>query len=426
MSTHQQALTGYQKFVLALLAFLQFTIVLDFMILSPLGAILLDQLHITTSRFGLVVSVYALSAGGSGLLAAGFADRFDRKRMLLFFYTGFLAGTFLCGIAPTYEFLLVARVVTGIFGGVIGSISFAIVADLFHYSMRGRVMGIIMTAFSASQILGLPVGLWLANHLGWHAPFLMIVGIGIPVAGIIALFLRPVTDHLHQAHQSNAFIHLITTVSRGRYLFAFAATTLLSTGGFMLMPFGSTFGVRNLGISLEDLPLVYMITGIVSMVAGPLTGRLSDAVGKYSVFVGGSIIMVSMVLYYTNLGVTPLAVVILVNCVLFVGISARMVSASALTSAVPDTHDRGAFMSVNSAVQQISGGIASFVAGLIVIETPAGPLQHYERLGYVVAAAALVSVALLFKLNLDLKRKHSHDHAHPVQAATQVPVAEKS
>lgn len=408
----KQELTGYQIFVLALLAFLQFTIVLDFMILSPLGALLLDQLHITTSQFGLVVSVYALSAGGSGLVAAVFADRFDRKRLLLFFYTGFLFGTLLCGIAPSYEFLLGARLITGIFGGVIGSISFAIVADLFHYSMRGRVMGIIMTAFSASQILGLPIGLWMANRFGWHAPFLMIVAIGIPVAVVMALRLKPVTEHLAAAAERDAVTHLIATVTRGRYLFAFAATALLSTGGFMLMPFGSTFSVRNLGLHLEDLPMVYTVTGMASIVAGPLSGRLSDSLGKYPVFLGGSVVMTGMVLYYTSLGVTPILYVILISSVLFVGISARMVSASALTSAVPETHDRGAFMSVNSSVQQISGGIASFAAGLIVVESPNGPLQHYERLGYVVTAAAIISAVLMYRLHIAHERRHAPGQVH--------------
>src|SRR5262245_61791248 len=163
--------TPYQKFVIAILAFLQFTIILDFMIVSPLGALLLPQLHITTRQFGLVVSVYALSAGVAGLLAAGFADKFDRKRLLLFFYAGFLLGTLLCGVAGNYTFLLVARIVTGVFGGVIGSIVMAIIADLFPFEVRGRVMGTVQTAFAASQVLGLPLGVFLSNHWGWHAPF---------------------------------------------------------------------------------------------------------------------------------------------------------------------------------------------------------------------------------------------------------------
>jgi predicted MFS family arabinose efflux permease len=186
----------YQKFVVAVLAFLQFTVVLDFMILSPLGAILMPTLNITPSQFGLVVSGYAFSAGASGLLAAGFADRFDRKKLLMFFYSGFILGTLFCGLAPSYEFLLAARIVTGLFGGVVGSISFAIITDLFPYDMRGRVMGIVQTSFAASQVMGLPFGLYLSNHWGWHAPFILIVIIGILAGVMIGLRLQPIRDHL--------------------------------------------------------------------------------------------------------------------------------------------------------------------------------------------------------------------------------------
>lgn len=157
----------YQKTVIAILTFLQFTIILDFMIMSPLGAIMMPALNITPSQFGVVVSVYAFSAGISGILSAGFADRFDRKRLLLFFYTGFLIGTLFCALAPNYHLMILARMVTGLFGGVIGPIVFAMVTDLFPYENRGRVMGFIQTAFASSQVLGIPLGLYVSNKWGW-------------------------------------------------------------------------------------------------------------------------------------------------------------------------------------------------------------------------------------------------------------------
>jgi predicted MFS family arabinose efflux permease len=167
----ERIFTRYQVFIIAILSILQFTVILDFMVLSPLGAMLLPTLHITTAQFGLVVSAYAFSAGASGILAAGFADNYDRKQLLVFFYAGFLVGTVFCALAPTYEFLLVARIVTGVFGGVIGSVGFAIISDLFRFEVRGRVMGFVQMSFAASQILGLPIGLLLANKFGWHSPF---------------------------------------------------------------------------------------------------------------------------------------------------------------------------------------------------------------------------------------------------------------
>jgi predicted MFS family arabinose efflux permease len=393
------AFSRYQKFMIAVLAFLQFTIILDFMILSPLGALLMRDLHVPASRFGLVVSAYAFSAGVSGLLAAGFADRFDRKRLLLFFYGGFMLGTLLCGVAPTYHFLLGARMVTGLFGGVIGSISLAIIADLFPLQMRGRVMGFVQTAFSASQVMGIPLGLLLSNRWGWHAPFLMIVGITAVVGVFIVAYVRPIDGHLKLQRDGSAFRHLAQTVSRRSYLNAFATTTLLVTGGFMLMPFGSAFTVNNIGIRMELLPVIYMVTGICSLVAGPLVGRLSDRLGKYGLFCAGSALSMVMVLIYTHLGRTPLSTIIIINVLLFVGITSRMISASALMSAVPDPASRGSFMAVNSSIQQFAGGIASAAAGLIVVTTAQGQLAHYDRLGYVVVVAMLLTMGMLYSIH---------------------------
>lgn len=389
----------YQVFVIAILAILQFSIVLDFMVLSPLGAQLIEELDISTRQFGWVVSAYAFSAGFSGILAAGFADRFDRKKLLLFFYTGFIVGTGLCGLAPDYHFLLGARIVTGLFGGVISAISFAIITDLFALEVRGRVMGFVQMAFSVSQIMGIPVGLYLANHWGWHAPFLMITGVSVLVGLAIMVYLKPIDAHLAHVTRENPFRHVQRTVSQSRYLKAFAATTLLATGGFMLMPFASAFSVYNLGISLEELPLVYLITGIASLIAGPLAGRLSDSIGKYKMFCIGTLLSIVLVLIYTNLGITPLWLVIVLNVIMFVGVSSRMISASALMTAVPEPQERGAFMSVNSSVQQVSGGIAAAVAGLIVVQTSSGVLEHYNTLGYVVVGAMLITIGMMYMIH---------------------------
>jgi predicted MFS family arabinose efflux permease len=401
----ERLFTSYQVFVIAILSLLQFTVILDFMVLSPLSAILMDKLHVTPSQFGLVVSAYAFSAGGAGLLTAGFADKFDRKKLLMFFYTGFIIGTILCAIAPTYPFLLGARIITGIFGGVIGSVSFAIITDLFKMEVRGRVMGFVQMAFAASQILGLPIGLLLATHFGWHAPFWMIAGAGTILGLIMAAKLKPVDQHLHLNIDRNAFHHLWATITRPDYAKAFFATTLLATGGFMLMPFGSAFSVNNLGITLQQLPLIYLITGCCSIVFGPLIGKLSDKIGKFNVFCIGSVVSIAMVLIYCHLGITPLWELIALNVVLFVGITSRMISSSALLTAVPDAKDRGAFMGMNSSVQQLSGGVASFVAGMIVVQNTSGKLEHYDTLGYVVTGSMILATAMMYYLNKRVQKK---------------------
>jgi predicted MFS family arabinose efflux permease len=398
-ATAEKVFTPYQILMIALLAILQFIIILDFMVLSPLGAILIPTLKITPAQFGLVVSAYAFSAGASGLLAAGFADKFDRKKFLLFFYFGFLIGTLLCAIAPTYELLLAARIVTGIFGGVIGSVSFAIITDLFKMEVRGRVMGFVQIAFGASQVLGLPIGLMLANRFEWHAPFWMIVIFGALLGVVMIVFMKPVTQHLAVTEKQNAFKHLYSNLSKEIHIRAFISTVLLSTGGFMLMPFGSAFSTNNLGLTLTQLPSLYLVTGLFGIAIGPLMGKLADTMGKFKLFAIGSIVSIAMVAIYTRLGITPLWVCMVLNVILFAGINARMISASALISAIPALPDRGAFMSINSSIQQISGGIASFVAGLIVIQSPSGILERYELLGYVVIGSMVIATALIYWLD---------------------------
>jgi predicted MFS family arabinose efflux permease len=401
----KKAFSSYDVFIIAILAIAQFTIVLDFMVLSPLGAILMPTLKITPAQFGMVVSAYAFSAGASGLLAAGFADRFDRKKLLIFFYIGFILGTLFCGLAPDYTTLLIARIVTGIFGGVIGSIGFAIVTDLFAMEVRGRVMGFTQMAFAASQVLGLPVGLYMANHWGWHSPFLMIVILSLIVAIVIIIYMRPINAHLAIQSDRNPFQHLVKTVSKPLYLKTYGATILLATGGFMLMPFGSAFSVNNLGLTLEQIPLLYMVTGICSMITSPLIGKISDKVGHYKVFVIGSLVSCVIVVIYCNLGITPLWVVMGISIFMFAAVFSRMVTSSALLSAIPNPVDRGAFMSVNSSVQQISGGVATFIAGLIVVQqTPTSALQNYDMLGYVVVGATLITIVFMYGIHLHVKK----------------------
>jgi predicted MFS family arabinose efflux permease len=381
----------YQSLLVALLALTQFTIILDFTIIAPLGAILMPSLHITAAQFGVAVSAYAFSAGISGILAAGFADRFDRKRLLIFLYVGFILGTLLCAVAQTYEMLLFGRILTGLFSGVIGSVVLAIIADLFPISMRGRVMGFVQTAFGASQVLGIPAALYLTNLWNWHACFAAIVALSLIVVAAIVVGMRPVTDHLRAERTESPFGHLIATLKQPRYTLPFAITTLLATGGYVLMPFTSTYVVRNLGIPMTQLPTIYLIAGLTAIAAGPIVGRVSDAIGKFPVFLFGTILSSIMVLIYVHLGHVPLITVIIVNVLQFIGLFSFIIPSQALMSAIPDANQRGSFNAVSASLQQLSGGLASVIAAAIIAENADGSLLHFDWLGYLVIASSVVS-----------------------------------
>ena len=408
-ATIENKFTRYQALVIVLIALTQFTVVLDFMVMSPLGDMLMKSMELNTKQFGLAVSVYAFSAGTSGLLTAGFADRFDRKKLLLFFYIGFIAGTLFCGLANSYVLLIAARIITGLFGGVIGSISMAIIADLFPLHQRGRAMGFIQMGFGASQVLGIPISLYIANHWGWQSPFLMIVGLATIIWTSVMLQMRPITKHLELKTEKTAIKHLWHTLRLRDYRTGFLLTALLSIGGFMMMPWGSAFAVNNLHVSYEQLPLLFMASGIAALIIMPLIGKLSDKIDKAKLFTVAALSMMVIIVIYTNLTPVPFYLIITLNILMMTAIMSRIVPAMALVSALPKMQDRGAFMSINSSLQQIAGGIAAAVGGMIVVQkTKTSPLQHYDTLGYVIVVIIILNIIQLYRVSNMIKaRKHT-------------------
>ena len=299
--TSNSKFTPYQKIVILILALTQFTVVLDFMVMSPLGDLLKKSMNLSPSQFSIVVASYAISAFASGILTAGFADKFDRKKLLMFFYIGFILGTYLCGMVETYPMLIGARIVTGVFGGVMSSISMAIVADLFSVQQRGRVMGFMQMGFGSSQVLGIPISLWIANAFGWQSPFFFIVGLSLIILVVIIFYLKPVVEHLKVPNSENAFTHLLHTFKPRNYRIGFMATALMSIGGYMIMPWGSVFAINNLNVTAEQLPLLFMISGIATLIIMPIIGKLSDIMDKFNLFVIASAWMIVVILIYTKL-----------------------------------------------------------------------------------------------------------------------------
>ncbi|NIG54384.1 MFS transporter [Chitinophaga sp. Cy-1792] len=407
--------SGEQKLIVLMLALTQFTVVLDFMVLSPLGDMLMKSMQIKPDHFGIVVAAYAFSAGASGLLTAGFADKFDRKKLLIFFYAGFMLGTLCCGLSTNYPMLVASRTITGIFGGVIGSISMAIVTDLFPLEQRGRVIGFAQMGFGASQVLGIPVSLYIANRWGWESPFFMVVILAAIIMGMIVFKLPPVTAHLKLQHDRSIVQHLLNTVKKKDYRIAFTATALLSIGGFMMMPFGSTYAINNLHVTQEQLPILFTASGCASLVIMPLIGKLSDRVDKFGLYTVAACWLMVMVVIYTNINPQPLWVLIIINILMLGGILARMVPATTMVTAIPVMEDRGAFMSINASLQQIAGGVAAVLTGWIVTRKDNfSPLEHYDTVGWVVVGFSLVSIVLLGRVSKMVKAKQARSEQPPV------------
>jgi DHA1 family inner membrane transport protein len=381
-----------ERAILVVLAAVQFTSIVDFMVIMPLGPQLMRTLAIDPFRFGLVVSAYTLSAGVMGLVASSLIDRFDRRTAFLWLYVGFLVGTLLCGLAPSYAALLAARVVTGAFGGILGGMAMAIVGDVFPEERRGRATGSLMSAFALASVIGVPFGLTLGIHYGWHTPFLLLVAIGVVVlaAGIKAL--PSLRGHLVAAPNRGALGTMLETYTHPNHLRAFALISSLMVGAFAVVPYISPYLVANVGVSEANLPLVYIMGGALTLVGAPLVGRLADRHGKLQVYRVVAPMTAVLMLVVTNLPEVNLAVAVGVVGLFMVCNAGRMVAAMAMITGSVEPRLRGGFMSANSAVQHIAAGLGSLIASTIVAKGPGGTLRHFPIVGVIGVVATLASL----------------------------------
>ena len=394
-----------EKLLLSLLAAVQFTNILDFVIMMPLGPQLMPALGIGPRQFGLVISAYTFSAGVTGLAAAFFLDRFNRKTALLALYVGFGLGTVACALAPTHHWLIAARVLTGAFGGVLGSLVLAIIGDVVPEARRGQAVGIVMGAFSVASVLGVPLGLFLASHYSWHLPFVLLGSLSLAIGVLIYFVMPDLRGHLSArpvplSERAAAVLGLFQNPS---VRYALLLTALLMLGQFTVVSFLSPSLVANVGFSNSQLSYVYLVGGALTFFTSPMVGRLSDRYGKARVFTLATLATIPVLVVITRLGPTPLPLVLCLTALFFVVVGARMVPATALATTVVVPSQRGSFMSLNTSVQQLAAGTAAYLAGLIVAAGPGGTLLHYERAGYVAAAASLLSLLAVRRIRPAVK-----------------------
>ena len=377
--------------LLLLLALVQFTNVLDFIIIMPLNPQMSRAFEMNPSMFSWVVASYALSAAISGFAAAFFLDRYDRKKSLMFTYAGFIVGTFFCSIAPNYWFLVFARIFTGIFGGIMGAQILAIVSDIIPYERRGQAMGIIMASFSVASIVGVPIALFLANNFNWQVPFLAICAIGIPVWILAYFVIPPINSHLKKDRNTTLIFKVI--MQNPSQYFALIMRIILMMGHFMIVPNVADFLVTNAGLNEKNLFWVYLVGGAITLITTPLIGRLADKVGKAPVFVIFVLLTFIPVVLITNLGKNELWVVLVVTASFFIFSSGRFTPAQALISETVEPSHRGSFMSILSSMQQLGAGIGAFIAGTILYKTDNGETQNFSLVGIV---CILISACSLF------------------------------
>ena len=393
-----------ERWLLLTLASIQFTSVLDFMIMMPLGPQLTELFGISASEFGFLVSAYTFSAGLSGLLAATYIDRFGRKRMMLTLYPLFGAAALACSMAPTFAWLMLARVASGFFGGVLMALSQTIVAEVIPFERRGRAMGVVMTSFSVATVAGVPLALFLASHFNWHAPFLAIALMVSVCALGAAKTLPSLKGHL-AAHPSgdsapNMLANLRLVLVDPNHLRAYAMSASMVFAGFAVIPYIALYLQGNAGFKPEQIPYVYLTGGICTLISARLIGHWSDRAGKAYAFRRLALLMPLPLLAMTLSADLPMVGVLLVSSILFVVMSGRMIPGMALIGASADPRRRGSFMTLNSAVQSLAMGLAALVGGQILGRDGNGHLTHYWMAALLGGGASLLSFVLASKLRL--------------------------
>ncbi|MCD6063882.1 MAG: transporter [Flavipsychrobacter sp.] len=394
-------MSAKERIILLLLAALNFTHIMDFMIMMPLGNFLMPYFDITSQAFSMLVAAYTFSAGISGFAAAFFVDRYDRKKVLLFGFAGFLIGTVCCAVAPSYGLLLAARIIAGLFGGLISAQVLSIVSDLIPYERRASAMGMIMAAFSVASVFGVPFGLYLANHFSWHAPFYFVAGLGVVLLPFIMRFIPAMDKHVYAATQNKIDpITLVKDVMRNRsQVLALGLSATLMMGHFMIIPFLNPFMEFNKGFSKTQTPMIYFVGGLLTLFTSPMFGRVADKLGKFRLFSILATAALVPVAIITNLPQIPFAVVLCITGFWFVVSSGRAIPAQAMISHVVPPDRRGSFMSFNSSIQQVFVGLASIVAGFIVVKQPDNTILHYNITGYISIAIAICCIYIAYRLN---------------------------
>jgi DHA1 family inner membrane transport protein len=389
-----------ERLVLAALAAVQFTTIVDFMVVMPLGPQLMRSLHITPAQFGMIVSSYTFAAGVAGIVAATFVDRYSRRTAFVCLYAGFLVGTLCCAIAPTYHLLVAARVATGACGGVLGGMSMAIIGDVFPDHRRGRATGLLMSAFATASIAGVPLGLRLGVTFGWHVPFVALVVLGVPVLALAMYALPPLRDHVGQSQQ-RPLASLVSTFTEPNHIRAFALIATLMIGSFTVVPYISAYLVANLGIAERRLDLFYIVGGMLTLWTSPIIGRLADRYGKLTVYRIVAPASAALLVIITHLESVPLPAAIAIFGLLLVANSGRMIPAMAMITGSVAPHRRGGFMSANSSVQHIACGIGAYIGGLIITQqSPAAPLENYGTVGWIACGTTLASIWLAARVRL--------------------------
>lgn len=387
-----------ERLLIFILAVVQFCHILDFMLVMPLGSILMRTFDITPQQFSLIVSSYAIAAFAMGIVSTFFIDKLDRKTAILGAYICFAITTFACAFSPNYVMFLIARSMTGVFGGVLASLVFSVVADAVPLERRATAMSYVMLAFSTASVFGIPFGLYLAASFSWRMPFLILGSLSAIFVLVIIFKFPSMRQHLER-EQTRTWTNIISIFRNKNQMRALLFTIVMMLGHFTIIPFIAPYMIRNVGFSDMEVSYVYLAGGVASFFVLPLIGRIADKRGHKRVFILMGLLSTIPILLITNLPAVAMIPALCVTTLFFITASGRSVPATTMITAVVKMENRASFMSLRSSANELALGLASGLAGLIVIEDGVTQrLLHYDWVGYIAVAMTLLAVWIGSKL----------------------------
>ncbi|MCO5400921.1 MFS transporter [Ralstonia soli] len=384
-----------ERRLLWLLALTQFTVIMDFMVMMPLGPQIMHTFGIGPAAFATAVSVYSLCSGASGLLAATYVDRFDRRRLLLTVYGLFTLANLACALSGSYAMLLFARAFAGVTGGVLGSIIMAVLSDVIPPARRGAATGVVMSSFALAAMAGVPVGIAIGAHFGWSAPFFLLTALTVLIWVGARQTIPPLAEHL-VGKRSQTLAEILAglwqLLTNPHHLRAFVLTFVMMGSHMLVIPFISPVLVANHGIAPQNLSWLYVAGGAASFFTSRAVGKLADRYGRRRVFVAAALLAFIPVLVMTHLPDWPYVGILLFFPCFMVVLSSRMVPMQALMTTVPAPQVRGAFLSANSAVMSVGTGVGAWAGGLLLSAGAGGRIEGYGFNGWLAVAAGLFCV----------------------------------
>lgn len=388
-----------EKILLFILAAVQFIVIVDFMIMMPLGPQLMRIFDISPQQFGFLVSAYTFAAGISSLIGVFWVDLFDRKKVLLYSFAGLIVATFACALAPSYGFLMMARILTGIFGGIPGAVVFSIIGDVFEENKRGTASGYVATSFSLASVVGVPFGLFIASLSNWHAPFFLLCGFGLVILFMIFKFVPRIKTHLkHKTDDSKIYDSFVYIIKNSNLRLALLFIAALVMGQFTIVPFISPYMSSNIGFTDAELSLIYLVGGAATIITSPKIGKLADKYGKPKIFTIMGFLSLIPIVAVTNMPKVGIPIALIFTTLVFVFFSGRFVPATAYITSVVSAKYRGSFMSFNFAFMQITSGIASIIAGMIITKSPDGQLLNYPYVGLIAVVFTFIAMFMIRKV----------------------------